>query len=98
MNLNSFSPPKSVFGNSEFLDLISGRQELINHKDVIKRFFTGSLEDKNIIDMQRENSALSNNKIKKQILNDYKDDFNIKNGRKQGSQALNKNNNNYNNN
>ncbi|KAM0685433.1 hypothetical protein COBT_003357, partial [Conglomerata obtusa] len=98
MNSDCFSPPKSVFANSEFLDLISRRHELHNCKDVIKRFFTGSLEDENIIDMQLENSALSNNKIKKQISNDYKDDFNNKNMRKQGSQALNKNNNNYNNN
>ncbi|KAM0685200.1 hypothetical protein COBT_003591, partial [Conglomerata obtusa] len=98
MNSNCFSPPKSVFANSEFLDFISGRKELINHKNVFKRFFTASLEDKNIIDMQRENSALSNNKIKKQILNADKDNFNNNNMRKQGSQELHKINYYYNNN
>ncbi|KAM0684994.1 hypothetical protein COBT_003797 [Conglomerata obtusa] len=98
MNYDCFSPPKSVFANSEFLDLISGRHELHNCKNVFKRSFMGSLEDKNTIDMQRENLGISNNKIKKQILNADKDDLNIKNMRKQGSQELNKNNDNYNNN
>ena len=56
------------------------------------------MEDEDIIDMQRENSALSNNKIKKQILNDYKDDFNNKNKRKQKTHELHKNNDNHNNN
>ncbi|KAM0685112.1 hypothetical protein COBT_003679, partial [Conglomerata obtusa] len=86
MNSNCFSPPKNIFANSEFLDLISGRQELHNCKGVFKRFSTGSLKHENNIDMKRKNLGISNNKIKKQILNADKDDLNIKNMRKQGSQ------------
>jgi hypothetical protein len=64
INSNSFSPPKSVFANSEFLDLISGRHELHICKVVFKIIFAGSLKDKNIIDMQRENLGISNNNKK----------------------------------
>jgi hypothetical protein len=61
------------------------------------RYSTGSLKDKNIIDMQRENFGISNYKIKKQMLNDDKDVLNIENKKKQELQRLN-NNNNYDNN
>ncbi|KAM0685491.1 hypothetical protein COBT_003298 [Conglomerata obtusa] len=97
MNYDCFSPPKSVFANSEFLDLISGRHELHNCKNVFTRFFTGSLEDENIRDMQRENFVISKNKLIKHILDDDKDDLNNNNMKKYELQELNKNNNNYNN-
>ncbi|KAM0681485.1 hypothetical protein COBT_004121, partial [Conglomerata obtusa] len=51
--------------------------------------------DKNIIDMQHVNFGISNNN-KKQIFNADKDDFNIKNEKKQGLHELNNSNHNYN--